>query len=125
MMNKKIKKSKRPLQVKLMIAVTVIAVLVIIPLTSNIMEDVFRITGRQKGYSEETLFQCFIDNEYGMLTDKIEYNKGVGRKITKEEENYIKILSEEVENPALQEMLKKLGRSVISNNKGEKKKDEV
>lgn len=71
-----------------MIAVTVIAVLVIIPLTSNIMEDVFRITGRQKGYSEETLFQCFIDNEYGMLTDKIEYNKGVGRKITKEEENY-------------------------------------
>ena len=67
---------------------TVIAVLVIIPLTSNIMEDVFRITGRQKGYSEETLFQCFIDNEYGMLTDKIEYNKGVGRKITKEEENY-------------------------------------
>lgn len=49
MMNKKIKKSKRPLQVKLMIAVTVIAVLVIIPLTSNIMEDVFRITGRQKG----------------------------------------------------------------------------
>ena len=87
-MNKKIKKSKRPLQVKLMIAVTVIAVLVIIPLTSNIMEDVFRITGRQKGYSEETLFQCFIDNEYGMLTDKIEYNKGVGRKITKEEENY-------------------------------------
>ena len=72
MMNKKIKKSKRPLQVKLMIAVTVIAVLVIIPLTSNIMEDVFRITGRQKGYSEETLFQCFIDNEYGMLTDKIE-----------------------------------------------------
>ena len=37
MMNKKIKKSKRPLQVKLMIAVTVIAVLVIIPLTSNIM----------------------------------------------------------------------------------------
>ena len=44
MMNKKIKKSKRPLQVKLMIAVTVIAVLVIIPLTSNIMEDVFRIT---------------------------------------------------------------------------------
>lgn len=84
----KIKKSKRPLQVKLMIAVTVIAVLVIIPLTSNIMEDVFRITGRQKGYSEETLFQCFIDNEYGMLTDKIEYNKGVGRKITKEEENY-------------------------------------
>ena len=40
-------------------------------------------------------------------------------------ENYIKILSEEVENPALQEMLKKLGRSVISNNKGEKKKDEV
>ena len=36
-MNKKIKKSKRPLQVKLMIAVTVIAVLVIIPLTSNIM----------------------------------------------------------------------------------------
>lgn len=88
MMNKKIKKSKRPLQVKLMIAVTVIAVLVINPLTSNIMEDVFRITGRQKGYSEETLFQCFIDNEYGMLTDKIEYNKGVGRKITKEEENY-------------------------------------
>ncbi len=45
--------------------------------------------------------------------------------VTKEEENYIKILSEEVENPALQEMLKKLGRSVISNNKGEKKKDEV
>ena len=41
MMNKKIKKSKRPLQVKLMIAVTVIAVLVIIQLTSNIMEDVF------------------------------------------------------------------------------------
>ena len=56
MMNKKIKKSKRPLQVKLMIAVTVKAVLVIIPLTSNITEDVFRITGRQNGYSEETLF---------------------------------------------------------------------
>ena len=37
MMNKKIKKSKRPLQVKLMIAVTVIAVLVIITLTSRRM----------------------------------------------------------------------------------------
>lgn len=41
--------------------------------------------------------------------------------VTIEEENYIKDLSEDVQNSQLQEMLVKLGRSVISNNKGEKK----
>lgn len=40
-----------------------------------------------------------------------------------EEENYIKDLSEDVENPQLQEMLIKLGRSILSNNKGDKKNE--
>ncbi len=45
--------------------------------------------------------------------------------VSQEEETYIKELSEGVENQTLQDMLIKLGRSVISNNKGENKKDEV
>lgn len=39
--------------------------------------------------------------------------------VTNEEENYIKELSGDIRNQALQEMVEKLGRSVISNNKGE------
>ena len=87
-MKKRNRKNKRPLPTKLMIFATVVCVIVIIPLTSSIMEDFFRIRARQFGYSEEALFECFINNEYGALTDKTEYNKGVGRKITKDEENY-------------------------------------
>ena len=40
--------------------------------------------------------------------------------VTEEEENYIRNLSMDVENEELQQMLEKLGRSVISNNKGKK-----
>lgn len=42
--------------------------------------------------------------------------------VTKEEENYIRDLSCEVENPALKEALIKLGCCVVSNNKGENNK---
>lgn len=41
--------------------------------------------------------------------------------VTAEEETYIKKLSEEVENPALQEVLRRLGFSIVNHNKGEKK----
>ena len=37
--------------------------------------------------------------------------------VTREEENYIRQLSEDIQNPALQEIVEKLGRSVIGNNK--------
>ncbi len=41
--------------------------------------------------------------------------------VTAEEETYIKKLSEGMENPALQEVLQRLGHSIINHNKGEKK----
>lgn len=44
--------------------------------------------------------------------------------VSEAEENYIKDLSGGVQNSALQEVLQRLGRSVISNNKGENKKNE-
>lgn len=41
--------------------------------------------------------------------------------VTPEEETYINELSAKVENPALQEALQRLGKSIINSNKGEKK----
>ena len=77
------------------------------------------------GYWAVSQLKIIQNSELKLDDDEDKFKDKQKTLVTKEEENYIKILSEEVENPALQEMLKKLGRSVISNNKGEKKKDEV
>lgn len=77
------------------------------------------------GYRAVSQLKIIQNSELKLDDDEDKFKDKQKTLVTKEEENYIKILSEEVENPALQEMLKKLGRSVISNNKGEKKKDEV
>lgn len=60
-----------------------------------------------------------IQNSELSFSDDVQDMQG-GQKIlvTKEEENYIKDLSDGVENPNLRQKLIELGRSIISNNKG-------
>lgn len=58
--------------------------------------------------------------EYGTVKDNVEsVQKSL---VTQEEEIYIKDLSSGIKNAALQEVLERLGRSIVSNNKGEEKK---
>lgn len=62
-----------------------------------------------------------IQNGAFKLKDEEPVQRAEKTLVSPEEENYIRTLSREVENEALQEVLEKLGRMVISSNKGEKK----
>ncbi len=71
------------------------------------------------GYQAISDIRIIQNSELGFEDDEVQDMQGVQKiLVTKEEENYIKDLSDGVENPELKQKLIELGCSVISNNKG-------
>ena len=70
------------------------------------------------GYQAISNIRIIQNSELSLADDAQDMQGAQKTLVTKEEENYIKDLSDGVENPVLRQKLVELGRSIISNNKG-------
>ena len=50
--------------------------------------DIYSTKGRYSGYVEESLFNDFMEKDYSGLVKKINYNKGIGKSISDDEQDY-------------------------------------
>ena len=50
--------------------------------------DIYSTKGRYSGYEEESLFNDFMEKDYSGLVKKINYNKGIGKSISDDEQDY-------------------------------------
>ena len=50
--------------------------------------DIYSTKGRYSGYEEERLFNDFMEKDYSGLVKKINYNKGIGKSISDDEQDY-------------------------------------
>lgn len=66
------------------------AILLIISIApiADTAAEIYRVKGRYAGYEEESLFNDFMEKDYSGLVKKINYNKGIGKSISDDEQDY-------------------------------------
>ena len=73
---------------KLLYLVVAVLVLMIIPSAAENAYDYFREKQSRKGYTSEKLYEDFCDGDYGRLSEKVAYNRAVGRTVTEDDRDY-------------------------------------
>ena len=71
-----------------MYLVVAVLVLMIIPSAAENAYDYFREKQSRKGYTSEKLYEDFCDGDYGRLSEKVAYNRAVGRTVTEDDRDY-------------------------------------
>jgi hypothetical protein len=94
------KKNRVNITGKLLYLVVAVLVLMIIPSAAENAYDYFREKQSRKGYTseklrpipltahEKKLYEDFCDGDYGRLSEKVAYNRAVGRTVTEDDRDY-------------------------------------
>ncbi len=82
------KKNRVNITGKLLYLVVAVLVLMIIPSAAENAYDYFREKQSRKGYTSEKLYEDFCDGDYGRLSEKVAYNRAVGRTVTEDDRDY-------------------------------------
>lgn len=72
----------------LLYVVSAILLIISIAPIADTARDIYSTKGRYSGYEEESLFNDFMEKDYSGLVKKINYNKGIGKSISDDEQDY-------------------------------------
>ena len=72
----------------LLYVVSAILLIISIAPIADTARDIYSTKGRYSGYEEESLFNDFMEKDYAGLVKKVNYNKGIGKSISDDEQDY-------------------------------------
>ena len=72
----------------LLYVVSAILLIISIAPIADTARDIYSTKGRYSGYEEESLFNDFMEKDYAGLVKKVYYNKGRGKSISDDEQDY-------------------------------------
>ena len=72
----------------LLYVVSAILLIISIAPIADTARDIYSSKGRYSGYEEESLFNDFMEKDYSGLVKKVNYNKGIGKSISDDEQDY-------------------------------------
>ena len=82
------KKNRVNITGKLIYLIVAVLVLMIIPSAAENASAYFREQQSRTGYTSEKLYEDFCDGDYGRLSEKVAYNRAVGRTVTEDDRDY-------------------------------------